>query len=73
LAQVLETRDPKIFTEASGHPDWYTIMNEEYHSLMENDTWDLVHLPKGRNLSYVNGSIEISMHHMEVLKDTRLG
>jgi hypothetical protein len=25
-------------------------MNEDYHSLMENDTWDLVHLPKGRKL-----------------------
>jgi hypothetical protein len=25
-------------------------MNEEYHSLMENDTWDLVTLPKGRKL-----------------------
>jgi hypothetical protein len=24
------------------------IMNEEYHSLMENDTWDLMPLPKGR-------------------------
>ena len=23
-------------------------MNEEYHSLMENNTWDLVPLPKGR-------------------------
>jgi hypothetical protein len=25
-------------------------MNEEYRSLMENDTWDLVPLPKGRKL-----------------------
>ena len=25
-------------------------MNEKYHSLMENDTWDLVPLPKGRKL-----------------------
>ena len=25
-------------------------MNEEYHSLMENDTWDLVPLPKVRKL-----------------------
>jgi hypothetical protein len=25
-------------------------MNEEYCSLMENDTWDLVPLPKGRKL-----------------------
>jgi hypothetical protein len=44
LAQVLETHDPKTFAEASGHPDWDTTMNEEYHSLMENDTWDLVPL-----------------------------
>ena len=25
-------------------------MNEEYHSLIENDTWDIVPLPKGRKL-----------------------
>jgi hypothetical protein len=50
LAQVSETRDPETFVEASGHLDWDTTMNEEYHSLMENDTWDLVPLPKGRKL-----------------------
>jgi hypothetical protein len=50
LAQVSETHDPETFAEASGHPDWDTIMNEEYRSLMENDTWDLVPLPKGRKL-----------------------
>jgi hypothetical protein len=48
LAQVSETRDPETFVEASGHPDWETTMNEEYHSLMVNDTWELVSLPKGR-------------------------
>jgi hypothetical protein len=30
-------------------------MNEEYHSLQENDTWDLDHFQKEENLSYVNG------------------
>jgi hypothetical protein len=50
FAQVLETHDPKTFAKASDHPDWDTKMNEEYHSLMENDTWDLVPLPKGRKL-----------------------
>jgi hypothetical protein len=50
LAQVSETHDLETFAEASGHPDWDTTMNEEYRSLMENDTWDLVPLPKGRKL-----------------------
>jgi hypothetical protein len=50
LAHVLETHNPKIFVEASGHPYWGRTMNEEYCSLMENDTWDLVPLPKGRKL-----------------------
>jgi hypothetical protein len=50
LDQVSETHDPETFAEALGHPDWDTTMNEEYHSLMENDTWDLVPLSKGRKL-----------------------
>jgi hypothetical protein len=50
LAQVSETRDLETFAEASGHPYWDTTMNEEYRYLMENDTWDLVPLPKGRKL-----------------------
>ena len=35
------------FAEASGNSDWDAAMDEEYHSLMVNDTWDLVPLPKG--------------------------
>jgi hypothetical protein len=50
LAQVSKTHDTKTFAEASGHPDWNTTMNEEYCSLMANNTWDLVPLPKGRKL-----------------------
>jgi hypothetical protein len=50
LAQVSETHDPETFVEALGHPDWDTTMNEEYRSLMVNDTWVLVPLAKGRKL-----------------------
>ena len=50
MAQVSKTHDPETFAEASGHPDWDAAMNEEYRSLMANDTWDLVPLPKGRKL-----------------------
>ena len=50
LAQVPEHLDPEIFEEASGHLDWDEAMNEEYRSLLENGTWDLVPFPKGRKL-----------------------
>jgi hypothetical protein len=50
LAQVSETHDLETFVEALGHPYWDTTINEQYRSLMENDTWDLVPLPKGRKL-----------------------
>eukprot|EP00253_Pinus_taeda_P021606 PITA_21606 len=50
LAQVSTNYDPDTFAEASGHPHWDTVMSEEYHSLLANDTWDLVPLPKGRKL-----------------------
>eukprot|EP00253_Pinus_taeda_P028579 PITA_28579 len=36
--------------EASGHSDWNADMNGKYRSLLTNDTWDLVPLPKGRKL-----------------------
>eukprot|EP00253_Pinus_taeda_P017373 PITA_17373 len=50
MAQASANYDPDTFAEASGHPDWDATMNEQYHSLLANDTWDIVPLPKGRNL-----------------------
>ena len=69
MAQFLENHDLETFAEASGNPDWDAAMDEEYSSLMANNTWDLVPLPKGRKLVrckwiYItkyasNGSVEI--------------
>jgi len=42
--------DPQSYSEAAGNPLWEADMDEEYSTLMENNTWDLVPLPKGRNL-----------------------
>ena len=50
MAQVSENYDPDTFAEASGHPAWDATINEEYKSLLANETWDLVPLPKGRKL-----------------------
>ena len=69
LAQVFESHDPENFVEDSGNPDWDVAMDEEYRSLI----LFLLLFQKEENLSDVNGSIELSMHHMEVLKDLRKG
>ena len=50
MAQVSKNHDLETFAEASRNPDWDEAMNEEYCSLMANDTWYLVPLPKGRNI-----------------------
>ena len=47
-------------------------MNEEYHSLMEMILGILYLFQKEENLLDENGYTELSIHHMEVLKDTRL-
>eukprot|EP00253_Pinus_taeda_P002418 PITA_02418 len=40
----------KSYAEATGHPSWESSMEEEYNSLLENQTWDLVPLPPRRKL-----------------------
>ena len=50
MDQVFKNHDPETFAEALGNPVWGVAMDEEYCSLMENDTWDLVPLPNGRKL-----------------------
>ena len=50
MAQVSKNHDPETFAEASRNTDWDAAMDEEYCSLIVNDSWDLVPLPKGRKL-----------------------
>ena len=71
MAQVSENHDPESFAKASGNLDWDASMDEEYCSLMANDIGILFLFQKEENLSDVNGSTELSMHQMEVLKDLR--
>jgi hypothetical protein len=41
---------PKSHSEASRNPLWEAAMDEEYSALMDNNTWELVPLLKGRKL-----------------------
>eukprot|EP00253_Pinus_taeda_P004938 PITA_04938 len=47
---LLQSSDTPSYAEAIGHPSWESAMEEEYKSLLENQTWDLVPLPSGRKL-----------------------
>ena len=72
LAQISKNHDRETFAEASGNLHWDAAMDEEFRSLMVNDTWDLVPLPKGRKLVRCKWVyITKYAHHMEVLKDLR--
>lgn len=50
-ALVVYGDEPRTYSEAVNSHDsykWFLSMKEEYNSLVKNNTWDLVSLPKGR-------------------------
>eukprot|EP00253_Pinus_taeda_P023541 PITA_23541 len=49
-AYMMHGSDPQTYAEADGHPEWEAAMDEEYNSLIKNQTWDLVPLPSNRKL-----------------------
>jgi len=49
-AYIAVASHPQSCNEAFGILEWDKAMEEEHNSLMRNNTWDLVSLPKGRKL-----------------------
>lgn len=52
-ALIVYGDEPISFDEATTSTDkrkWLEAMNEEYNSLMKNQTWDLTNVPTGSNL-----------------------
>ena len=47
MAKVAVVRESESYAEATKDPNWQKAMEEEMHALMENETWDLVDIPKG--------------------------
>jgi hypothetical protein len=47
---MVKCSDIETYSNAMGNPLWEETMQEEYESLLENQTWDLVPLPLGRKL-----------------------
>jgi hypothetical protein len=47
---LVQSLDPQSYGKATGNPFWESAIQEEYNSLLENQTLDLVPLPLGRKL-----------------------
>lgn len=48
LAHQSLIKEPTCYQEASTNPLWIEAMNKEIQALEENQTWELVPLPKGK-------------------------
>ena len=48
MARVLSEEEPDSFEEANKSKEWRTTMEEEYNSILKNNTWSLVNLPHGK-------------------------
>jgi hypothetical protein len=62
---------PKSVRVALADPNWQATMEEEYVTLMSNDTWDLVSRPVVPMLSLTSGSSSTSSRPTRHLRGTR--
>lgn len=48
LSSFLAIQEPRTFAEATQHPEWIDAMQQEINALEDNQTWELVSLPTGK-------------------------
>lgn len=41
MSQIMNVVEPSSYDEAKEYEEWRNAMNEEYNSIMKNDTWEL--------------------------------
>ena len=72
MSHVINVVERVNYDEAKYHEEWRNSMNDEYDSLMKNQTWELVELPeKKRSLLEENGCINLNLKHMVALINIR--
>ena len=49
MSSISNVIEPISFDEANVHDEWRNAMEEEYESIMQNNTWELTELPKHKN------------------------
>ena len=46
MSSISSVIEPMNFDEANEHDEWRHAMEEEYESIMKNNTWELTEFPK---------------------------
>ena len=48
MANVMNVKESLSYEQAKDKKEWVNAMNEEYNSIMKNQTWELTELPKDK-------------------------
>ena len=48
MTHVINTKELVTFEQAKDKKEWMDAMIEEYNSIIKNDTWELIELPKDK-------------------------
>jgi hypothetical protein len=64
--------NPQSYAKDEGNPHWEETMKEEYNSLMENNTWELVPLPSNKKLVICKWIFKKKRVVMDTLQSIRL-
>ncbi|KAI3713164.1 hypothetical protein L1987_71737 [Smallanthus sonchifolius] len=48
LLNLDSVKEPSSYQEAANHPAWQEAMTKEFNALERNQTWEVMHLPKGK-------------------------
>jgi hypothetical protein len=66
MSSISNVIEPMNFDEANEHDEWQNAMEEEYESIMKNNTWELTELLNIRNPLDENGYTNPSLNQMVV-------
>ena len=48
MANVMNVKESLSYEQSKHKKEWVNSMNEEYNSIMKNQTWELTELPKDK-------------------------
>jgi hypothetical protein len=48
MTNIMQVNEPMNYKQAKDKEEWVEAMNDEYNSIMKNQTWELIELPENK-------------------------